>query len=159
MKIEFKQIGVIHTPFIRLEGMPVQPAGAGGVSGTVEIFGEYREGLKDLDGFSHVILLYYFHRSQGFDLSIIPFMDTEPHGLFATRAPRRPNQIGMSVVQLDMVEDAILHVRNVDVLDGTPLFDIKPYFPEFEGVTGIRYGWLEKSGKTARETKADDRFK
>ena len=159
MKIEFQQIGVIHTPFTSPDGMPVQPAGAGGISGTVEIFREYRDGLKDLDGFSHIILLYHFHRSQGFELNVIPFMDTEPHGLFATRAPRRPNPIGMSVVQLDTIGDGVLHIRNVDILDGTPLFDIKPYVPEFDGVSDVRLGWLKKAEETVTETKADDRFR
>ena len=90
MKIEFKPIGIIHSPFNEPENMPIQPAGAEGITGTIEIFKEYQDGLKDLEGFSHVILLYHFHRSTGFKLQVIPFMDTELRGVFATRAPRRP---------------------------------------------------------------------
>ncbi|HCJ10883.1 MAG TPA: tRNA (N6-threonylcarbamoyladenosine(37)-N6)-methyltransferase TrmO [Clostridiales bacterium] len=159
MGIELEPIGVIHTPFTDLEGMPIQPAGAAGVRGRVEVFEEYRAGLKDLDGFSHIILLYYFHRSRGYELEVVPFMDSEPRGLFATRAPRRPNPIGLSVVQLDGVEDGVLLVQNVDILDGTPLLDIKPYVPEFDQPDRVRTGWLERTGRTVAERRSDDRFK
>ena len=156
--IEFKPIGIIHTPFTTLEGMPIQPAGAGGVPGTIEIFDEYQVGLKDLDGFSHVILLYHLHRSQGFDLEVVPFLDTQSRGLFATRAPRRPNPIGLSVVRLDRVENGLLYVRNVDMLDGTPLLDIKPYVPEFDAQSEVRTGWLEDAGKNVLSRRSDARF-
>ena len=159
MKIELKPIGVIHTPFTKKEGMPIQPAGAAGIKGTVEVFEEYRAGLKDLDGFSHIILLYHFHCSQGFSLHVVPFLDTEEHGVFATRVPRRPNPIGLSVVQLDRVENGILHVVNVDILDGTPLIDIKPYVPEFDGAAVFKNGWLEHARKRVAEHRSDDRFK
>ena len=159
MQIVFHPIGVIHTPFTQPEGMPIQPAGAAGVKGTVEIFEQYRAGLKDLDGFSHLILLYHFHRSRGFNLSVVPFMDSTQRGIFATRSPNRPNPLGLSVVQLDTIEDGLLHVRNVDILDGTPLFDIKPYVQEFDGPTGARSGWLEGLKKTVTEKRADDRFR
>ena len=111
-----KPIGTIHTPFTELAGMPIQPAGAAGVEGTVELLEEYHPGLKDLDGFSHIMLFYIFHHSQGYKLQVVPFLDTEPRGLFATRAPRRPNPIGFSVVELDWIENGILHVRDVDML-------------------------------------------
>ena len=159
MKIEFQPIGVIHTPFAKPDGMPIQPAGGAGVKGTVEVFAEYRSGLKDLDGFSHIILLYHFHRSLGFSLRVVPFMDSEARGLFATRAPKRPNPIGISVVQLDKIEDGVIYIRNVDVLDGTPLLDIKPYVPEFDAQLHVRTGWLEKAGKTVAEKKSDGRFR
>lgn len=159
MKIEFHPIGVIHTPFTKLEGMPIQPTGAVGVKGTVEVFEEYHAGLKDLDGFSHIILLYYFHRSQGFNLHVVPFLDSEMRGLFATRAPKRPNPIGVSVVQLDTVINGVLYIRNVDMLDGTPLLDIKPYVPEFDAQLQAQAGWLERAGKAAARKKSDDRFK
>jgi tRNA-Thr(GGU) m(6)t(6)A37 methyltransferase TsaA len=139
--------------------MPIQPTGAAGVKGTVEVFAEYRAGLKDLDGFSHIILLYQFHRSQGFTLHVIPFMDSEERGVFATRAPKRPNPIGLSVVQLDKVEDGILYIRNVDILDGTPLLDIKPYVPEFDSQDDVKTGWLKHAKTTVTEKKSDDRFK
>jgi len=159
MKIEFAPIGIIHSPFVELEGMPIQPPGAAGVKGTVEVFEEFRSGLKDLDGFSYIILLYHFHRSHGFNLHVVPFMDSEERGLFATRAPKRPNPIGFSVVQLDKIKDGVLYIRDVDILDGTPLLDIKPYVPEFDAQTEVRTGWLEKARKTVSSRKADDRFK
>lgn len=154
-----KPIGTIHTPFSEPEGMPIQPAGAAGTCGTVEVFEEYQAGLKDLDGFSHIVLLYIFHRSEGFKLQVTPFMDTESRGLFATRAPKRPNPIGLSVVQLDRVEGNILHIRNVDMLDETPLLDIKPYVPEFDSHIRVRAGWLEQVRKTVSKRQADDRFR
>jgi tRNA-Thr(GGU) m(6)t(6)A37 methyltransferase TsaA len=159
MKIEFAPIGIIHSPFTELEGMPIQPAGAAGVKGTVEVFKDYRPGLKDLDGFSHIILLYHFHRSRGFNLHIVPFMDSKPRGLFATRAPKRPNPIGLSIVCLDKIEDGMLHIQNVDILDGTPLLDIKPYVPEFDAQRKVRTGWLEKAKETVSNLTSDDRFK
>jgi tRNA (adenine37-N6)-methyltransferase len=159
MMIEMRPIGIIHTPFTKPEGMPVQPAGAAGVKGTVEVFEEFQAGLKDLDGFSHVILLYFFHRSEGFDLDVIPFMDDRPRGLFATRAPKRPNPIGLSVVQLDRIEKGVLHVQNLDIQDGTPLLDIKPYVPEFDSPIQVRTGWLEKRKGAALTKQSDDRFK
>ncbi|HKJ91634.1 MAG TPA: tRNA (N6-threonylcarbamoyladenosine(37)-N6)-methyltransferase TrmO [Longimicrobiales bacterium] len=158
MTVEFSPIGIIHTPFTELAGMPIQPAGAAGVRGTVEVFEAFRPGLDDLDGFSHVVLLYHLHRSRGFDLRVVPFLDTEPRGLFATRAPRRPNAIGLSVVELARIEDGVLHVRNVDMLDGTPLLDIKPYVREFDAQDDVRTGWLEKAGKDVRNRRSDERF-
>lgn len=159
MKIEFKPIGIIHSPFTNLEGMPIQPSGAAGVKGTVEIFEAYREGLKDLQGFSHVILLYHFHHSKGFNLTVVPFMDTKSRGLFATRAPKRPNPIGLSVVELKRIETGVLYVKNVDILDGTPLLDIKPYVSEFDAQKDVRSGWLEKVSLAVSSRKSDDRFK
>jgi tRNA-Thr(GGU) m(6)t(6)A37 methyltransferase TsaA len=141
------------------EGMPIQPAGAAGVKGTVEVFEDFHQGLKDLDGFSHIILLYCFHRSHSFNLHVVPFMDSEPRGLFATRSPMRPNPIGLSVVRLANIENGVLHIRNVDILDGTPLIDIKPYVPEFDAQVEVRTGWLEKVRKTVSSRKSDDRFK
>lgn len=159
MKIELEPIGIIHSPFVDLEGMPIQPTGAVGVKGTIEVFEKFRPGLKDLDGFSHIILLYHFHQSHQFNLHVVPFLDSKPRGLFATRAPKRPNPIGLSVVQLDNIEDGVLYIRNVDILDETPLLDIKPYVPEFDAQKEVRIGWLEKAGTTASSRKSDDRFK
>ena len=156
--IEMKAIGVIHTPYTVLANMPIQPAGAAGVKGTIEIFDEYQNGLADLNGFSHIILLFHFHKSEGFKLKVTPFMDTVERGVFSTRAPKRPNQIGLSVVQLDKVEESVLYIQNADILDGTPLLDIKPYVPDFDNVKDIRMGWLEEARKTVDERKSDDRF-
>jgi tRNA-Thr(GGU) m(6)t(6)A37 methyltransferase TsaA len=154
----FRPIGTIHSPYTDLVGMPIQPAGAVGVRGTVEVMGEYAAGLRDLDAFSHIILLYEFHRSRGFDLEAVPFLDSIPRGVFATRAPRRPNALGMSVVRLDRIDGAVLYVLDIDVLDGTPLLDIKPYVPAFEPHDHVRVGWLEQNGDWVTEHRSDDRF-
>jgi len=156
---EFTPIGVIHSPFKTRENTPVQPAGGAGVAGNVEVFPPYRPGLKDLEGFSHIVLLFHFHLSEGFDLHLVPFLDTELRGVFATRAPRRPNPIGLSVVRLERIEDGMLYIRGMDMVDGTPLLDIKPYVPAFEAEDGIRTGWLETATEHAAACRADDRFK
>lgn len=158
MEISYRPIGTIYSPFTQLEGMPIQPPGAAGVRGRVEILAEYAAGLDDLDGFSHVILLYHFHRAGLPQLSVVPFMDTQPRGLFATRAPRRPNAIGLSVVRLVAVEGTTLHIENVDVLDGTPLLDLKPYVPDFDQPAEARTGWLAATGDEVERRRADDRF-
>ena len=159
MKIEFQQIGVIHTPYLKPEGMPIQPAGALGIRGTVEVFEEFQSGLKDLESFSHIILLYYFHQSKNYKLHVVPFMDSKPRGLFSTRAPNRPNNIGISTVKLEKIEKQILYVQNIDILNGTPLLDIKPYVPEFDVQSHVRTGWLEKVKGKVSEKHSDDRFK
>ncbi len=156
--ITMEPIGIIHSPFVKPEGMPIQPAGALGVEGTVEVAEKFQEGLKDLDGFSHIILLYHFHLSKGFDLQVVPFMDTCLRGVFATRAPKRPNPIGLSIVRLNRIENGILHIENVDIIDGTPLLDIKPYVKKFDCQSDVRSGWLEKSRATVSEKKSDSRF-
>ena len=153
-----KPIGRIHTPFAKPDGMPIQPTGAAGVKGQIEVFEEYLLGLKDLDGFSHIIILYLFDRSEGYNLEVTPFMDTVPRGLFATRAPKRPNPIGLSIVQLDRVEANILHVSNIDVLNETPLLDIKPYVPAFDCPEDVRSGWIAKTNDEISTKKSDERF-
>ena len=158
MKIEFEPIGIIHSPFTEPHGMPIQPAGGAGVRGTVEVFEEFRPGLKDLGGFSHVILIYFFHLSRGFSLEVVPFMDSEYRGVFATRAPKRPNPIGISVVRLIGIDEGMLEIENVDIVDGTPLLDIKPYVPEFDSQVEVRTGWLEGLRKKVTKWNADGRF-
>jgi len=159
MRITYKSIGVIHTPFKNLKNMPIQPAGAMGLRGTVEVFSDYREGLKDLKEFSHIILLYHFHKAPGFNLRVIPFMDSHQRGLFATRAPKQLNSIGLSVVRLLRIERGILHIENVDILDGTPLLDIKPYVSEFDKPqTFVKIGWLQRSRRKVQKKRSDDRF-
>ena len=155
---EINPIGVIHSPFTDPEGMPIQPRGAVGTKGTVEIFEKFQVGLKDLEGFSHIILLYHFHKAAGFNLEVVPFLDTETHGVFATRAPRRPNPIGLSIVQLDAIEAGGLHIANVDILDGTPLLDIKPYVPAFDQQDNVRTGWIERARARVADIRADKRF-
>jgi tRNA-Thr(GGU) m(6)t(6)A37 methyltransferase TsaA len=159
MEISYHPIGIIHSPFQDLSGMPIQPIGDTSSPGSIDIFPEYKDGLKDLAGFSHVILLYSFHQVNGAKLTVTPFLDSEPHGIFATRAPTRPNPIGMSVVKLLGIDGCILQVENLDILDGTPLLDIKPYIPEFDYQPEVRIGWLEKVQGKARKMKSDDRFR
>jgi tRNA-Thr(GGU) m(6)t(6)A37 methyltransferase TsaA len=158
MIVQYRSIGTIHTPFKKIEGMPIQPSGAAGIRGTVAVYPEYAEGLEDLEGFSHIILLYHFHRVRSAELTVVPFLDSEPHGLFSTRAPKRPNPIGLSVVRLLRIEGSTLHVQNVDILDGTPLLDIKPYVPEFDRRPRFRLGWLEKAKGKVKKRKSDSRF-
>lgn len=157
-EIEYKPVGVIHSPFKDVEGMPIQPAGARGVSGLVEVFAEYCGGLKDIGGFSHIILIYHFHLSKGYSLKIKPFMDEETHGVFAMRGPARPNPIGISVVRLVKVERCTLHIEDVDIVDGTPLLDIKPYVPDFDWRRAERVGWLAEKSSNVRQKRSDGRF-
>jgi tRNA (adenine37-N6)-methyltransferase len=156
--VEFQPIGIIHSPFKELKGMPIQPRSAKGNKGQIEIYKEYQDGLKDLEGFSHIILIYHLHKSDHFNLQVIPFLDTEKRGVFATRAPRRPNPIGLSVVELIDVSNNILNIQNIDILDNTPLLDIKPYVPEFDNTEKISIGWLEKARKEMDSKLSDDRF-
>jgi tRNA-Thr(GGU) m(6)t(6)A37 methyltransferase TsaA len=154
----FTPIGTIRSPFTDISGMPIQPNGGRGVKGTVEIFSEYTEGLCDLDGFSRIILIYTFHKCTSCQLIVIPFLDTTPRGIFATRAPCRPNPIGISVVRLTDIDRTTLNIEDVDILDGTPLLDIKPYVPQFDAYPDALCGWLEKTANGAKSFRSDDRF-
>ncbi len=156
--LTYEPIGVIRSPFREPEGTPIQPAAARGTAGTVEVFQRYAEGLKDLDGFSHVVLLYHFHEAGPPALLVTPFMDDRTHGVFATRAPARPNPIGLSIVRLLRIDANVLHVRDLDVLDRTPLLDIKPYAPEFDVQEPTRKGWLEERVDRLPEASDDGRF-
>ncbi len=151
-------IGVIHSPFRTPKGTPIQPKGAKGVRGEIVLKEEYKEGLKDLEEFSHIILVYHFHLSQGYSLIVTPYMDDSPHGVFATRAPKRPNSIGISVVKLLGIKDNILEIEDVDIVDGTPLLDIKPYVPDFDIRKVEKFGWLEKVIHRLPEKRDDGRF-
>jgi len=157
-EIKYKPIGVIHSPFKEPKGTPIQPAGAKNIDGTVEIFPEYAEGLKDLEGFSHIILIYHFHLSKEAPLKVSPYMDSKMHGVFAMRGPSRPNPVGISVVRLIGIEENILHIQDIEVVDGTPLLDIKPYVPEFDIRKVEKIGWLEKNVHKLSKTKDDERF-
>jgi len=157
-KIELSPIGIIHSPFKEPKGTPIQTAAAKDIEGKVEIFKEYVEGLKDLNGFSHIILLYHFHLTKGYSLLVKPFMDDTIRGVFATRAPRRPNPIGLSVVRLLRVEGNILYIKDVDIVDGTPLLDIKPYVPHFDIKDVKDIGWLKKRVQNLPQLRDDGRF-
>jgi len=158
MGITFYPIGVIHTPFEEPAGMPIQPCFADGAPGHVEVFEEFADGIADLAGFSHLHLIYHFHRSSDWSLRVTPYLDDHERGLFATRAPRRPNPIGLSVVRLVGVEGNRLRVEDVDMLDGTPLLDIKPFNPAVDHRDGCRVGWMaDKTGSDGRGV-SDGRF-
>jgi tRNA-Thr(GGU) m(6)t(6)A37 methyltransferase TsaA len=156
--VEYKPIGVIHSPFKDIEGVPIQPTGAVGVTGIVEIEPMYGDGLKDIEGFSHIILIYHFHLSKGYSLKVKPFLDDRQRGVFSTRAPRRPNPVGMSIVRLIKVEGCALHIEDVDIVDSTPLLDIKPYVPEFDVREVEKTGWLSGKADQVQEAKSDERF-
>lgn len=147
MKFVMQEIGVIHSPFTEKSQTPIQ-ASRSQARGTVEVYPEYAEGLQDLEGLSHIYLIYAFHESSGYSLLVKPFLDDRLHGLFATRYPYRPNPIGLSIVRLLEKEDNVLRIEGVDMLDGTPLLDIKPYVPEFDLRTDTRVGWYETRSKS-----------
>ena len=157
-EIRYKPIGIIYSPFKEQKGTPIQPTAAKGVDGTVEVFPEYVEGLKDLEGFSHIILIYHFHLIKKSSLKVKPYMDNQLHGVFSTRAPSRPNPIGISIVRLTTIERNTLHIQDVDIVDGTPLLDIKPYVPEFDVRAVDKIGWLEKNVNKLPTSKDDGRF-
>lgn len=157
--ITYTPIGYIHSPFTKVEDMPIQPEGAIGISGSIQMEKQYTSALQDLEGFSHIYLLYHFHKSKDWSSQVVPFLDTIPHGLFATRAPKRPNPIGLSIVKLIGIEKNILTIENVDILDGTPLLDIKPYVPAFDQVSDTRIGWLQGLDHGMKTQRSDQRFK
>ncbi len=156
--MQIEPIGIIHTPFKKLGQMPIQPKGAKSVIATLEIDKEYTLGLKDLEGFSHIYLIYYFHEAVRTELEVIPFMDTQERGVFATRSPLRPSHIGLSITKILSIDDNIVTIKGIDVLDGTPLIDIKPYIPQFDGVNGVKTGWMNKSRSEVNTARSDERF-
>lgn len=159
MTINYESIGIINTSYNTKGGMPIQSNAAKGIRGTVTIEKKFMEGLEDLDGFSHIYLIYHFHKSDNYTLKTKPFLDDKTHGVFATRAPQRPNSIGISVVKLVEINDNVLEVENVDILDGTPLLDIKPYIPDFDVHEVEKIGWLVNKIENINIIKSDDRFK
>ena len=157
--INYQPIGILRTPFNTISEMPIQPSGANGAKGTIEMNPDLTPGLFDLEGFSHLILIYHFHLVCGYKLYVVPFMDDKPHGIFATRAPARPNPIGISVVELKKIENNILYIEGVDMLNGTPLLDIKPFFTKYDNRPDAKAGWLEgKDHVDITKIKSDTRF-
>jgi tRNA (adenine37-N6)-methyltransferase len=151
----YKSIGVIHSPFKEPKNVPIQAAASKGTEGTIEIYPQYVQGLTDLEGFSHIILLYHLHLVTDSPLMVKPFLDDKLHGVFATRSPARPNRIGFSIVRLQRIEGNVLYIQNLDVIEGTPLLDIKPYIPAFDCVQTDKIGWF--SGKLDKfDTVRDD---
>ena len=157
-EIKYTPIGVIHSQFKEPKGTPIQPSAAKGIEGTVEVFPEYAEGLKDVECFSHIILVYHFHLARKSSLKVKPYLDNEVRGVFSTRAPSRLNPIGISIVRLIGIEDTILKIQDVDIVDGTPLLDIKPYVPAFDVRETMEIGWLEKNILKLSVSKDDGRF-
>jgi tRNA-Thr(GGU) m(6)t(6)A37 methyltransferase TsaA len=159
-QIIIEPIGVIRTPHKDIRNMPIQPIAADGIRGTIELKPELTKGLKDLEGFSHITLIYHFHKIDGYMLQVVPFMDVQKRGIFACKAPKRPNAIGISTVKLIRIEENILIVEQVDMLDGSPLIDIKPFYPKYDNRENVTAGWLEKTGELAKDKLfADDRFR
>ena len=157
--VRYEPIGVIRTPFESPEGMPIQPAGESTATGTVELDPAYETGLADLEEISHCILLYHFHATDDdYSLRPTPFLDDTERGLFATRAPQRPNPIGLSVVAIESVDGRELTVSGIDVVDGTPLLDIKPFVSTFDVPAETSAGWVDESRAAVETTDADDRF-
>jgi len=157
--ITYQPIGWVESPFTDIEGMPIQPTGAVDIGGTIHLDPAFSAGLKDLDGFSHIIVLYHLHRCTGYALEVVPFLDTTPHGIFATRSPKRPNPIGLSVLRLVNIDGDQLHVQGIDILNGTPVLDIKPYLPAFDSLAAERIGWFAPQIDKATSTRADARFR
>jgi tRNA-Thr(GGU) m(6)t(6)A37 methyltransferase TsaA len=146
MEIIMYPIGIIHSPFTERDHTPIQASRSQAI-GLVEVYPEFADGLKDIEELSHIYLLYAFHESSGYALHVKPFLDDQEHGIFATRYPCRPNPIGISTVRLLFRQDNALTIEGVDVLDGTPLLDIKPYVPDFDLRTEVRTGWYETRSK------------
>jgi tRNA-Thr(GGU) m(6)t(6)A37 methyltransferase TsaA len=157
-QFKYQPIGIIHSPHKTPGGTPIQPTGAKGIAGRIEIFSEYTDGLSDLTGFSHIFILYHFHLSRKYSLKVKPFLDDRKRGLFATRAPSRPNPIGLSVLRLIDIKNGNLDVKDVDVVDGTPLLDIKPFVPEFDVRQVDKFGWIGEKTGTVEGTVDDGRF-
>lgn len=156
--LKIEPIGKIHSPYTSIENMPIQPKGASDVEGYVEVNEKYVDGLKDLEGFSHIYLIYRFHESKRTELLVTPFMDTQERGVFATRSPLRPNHMGISIVRLKKIEGNKITVTGIDILDGTPLLDIKPYIEKFDLVKQSTSGWMNASTEEIIKKRSDSRF-
>lgn len=157
-EIRLVPIGVLRTPFHTIQDMPIQPSGAKDAIGELILSQKFVPGLKDLDGFSHIVLIYFFHHVNKTQLTVIPFLDHETRGIFATRAPKRPNPIGLSIVRLISIENNILTLADVDMLDGTPVIDIKPFVPAFDQPDKVEIGWLSKRYKEVKTIRSDECF-
>ncbi len=157
-EITYKPIGIIHSPFFKPKGVPIQPMAGKDIEGTVEVFKEFAQGLKDIEGFSHIILLFHFHLVKQSKLISMPFMDDKEHGIFAIRGPSRPNPIGLSIVRLVHRNGNILHIKDMDIVDGTPLLDIKPYVPQMDERQDVKIGWLKDHIHKMPHTNDDGRF-
>lgn len=156
--IAMRPIGAIRSPYRATQGMPIQTVAAADVEGELEVFAQFAEGLRDIEGFEYLILLTHLHQAVE-KLQVVPFMDTASHGVFATRAPARPNRIGLSIVRLLEVRGRVLRFAGNDMLDGTPVLDIKPYVPALDVRQTERIGWFEQGLRRLPSTVSDDRMK
>ena len=156
--ITYTPIGIIHSPFASTVGMPVQSISATGTPGTIELDSRLEDGLMDLPAFSHLILVTHLHLVNGYALQVVPFLDDRRHGIFATRSPRRPNPIGLSIVRLVGITGSTLHIEDVDVVDGTPLLDLKPFVPAIDNRETQQIGWFAERLDRLPTARADDRF-
>lgn len=156
--ITYSPIGVVHSPFVSPAGMPIQSVAAGSISGTIELDPRFEDGLADLAAFSHLILVTHFHQVTGYALQVVPFLDDRPHGIFATRSPRRPNPIGISIVHLDEIAGTTLYIHDVDVVDGTPLLDLKPFVPAIDNRQTDEIGWFADRLDRLPTVRSDHRF-
>jgi tRNA-Thr(GGU) m(6)t(6)A37 methyltransferase TsaA len=156
--VKYYPIGIIHSPLKHASGAPLQSISAKHVEGVVEVFPRYVPGLKDIAGFSHLILIYHLHRARRASLTVKPYLDTKKRGIFACRAPARPNPIGISIVKLEKVRGGTIWVRELDIIDGTPLLDIKPYIPQFDSRRKATTGWYKLSSADFHQARADERF-
>jgi tRNA-Thr(GGU) m(6)t(6)A37 methyltransferase TsaA len=157
--ILYTPIGIVHSPFTAQAGMPIQTVAAQGIAGTIELDPAFAAGLRDVDGFSHLWLVVHLHQIHGYALEVTPYLDDQPHGVFATRSPCRPNPIGLSIVRLIRVEASILYIEDLDLLDGTPVLDIKPYLPLFDQRETDQIGWFSATIQHVQTVRADDRFR
>lgn len=155
--VKYEPIGIIHSPFTDRIGIPRQAAGVPEITAKIEIFDEYIDGLSDLDGFSHIVVIFHLHLVQNSSLKAFPPWDHREHGVFATRSPHRPNPIGVSVVRLENIDRNILNISGVDMADGTPVLDIKPYIPALNPTEAIRTGWLKDKTEGMNKSKSGDR--
>lgn len=151
-------IGTIHTPFTSLENMPIQPKGAKEIEGKIILEEQYSSGLSDLEGFSHIYVLYHFHQAKRVAMRVTPFMDSQKRGVFATRSPLRPNHIGISIVKLVSINGSTVLFKGADMLDGTPVLDIKPYIDTFDKVDGSKSGWMVATDQEVSQKRSDNRF-
>lgn len=154
--MELNFIGHVRSPFQSHAGTPIQPSFAHGSRGEIVLESQYVEALADLDGFDRIWVIFALHQATSYKPRVVPYRDVVERGLFATRAPCRPNPIGISAVRLDCIEGNVLHVSEIDMLDGTPVIDIKPYVPEFDAFPSSKAGWFDLK-RTAVE-QADGRF-
>jgi tRNA (adenine37-N6)-methyltransferase len=156
--VTYTPIGVVRSPYAGLDGMPLQTVAAGEVEASVELEPRVHGALRDLDGFSHLWLVTHLHRVDGWTAEVVPFLDTEPRGVLATRSPRHPNPIGLSLVRLLAVERGVLRIRGIDLLDGTPVLDVKPFVPEFDACDDVRAGWFDAAAARVHTVRSDDRY-